>query len=130
MDSFEGSEPRKFIPFYLGKESNDQPDQTSAEDNNTVGAPRMASNNFFEQTSGFALEGDSSDPLQQTSVQQLSDLLPTAIEIIEETSTHTSAARESGGDLSPASVSAKDSMYPVISRLLSFVAQITWNGQQ
>ena len=28
MDSYSGSTPRKFIPFRLGKESNDQPQQT------------------------------------------------------------------------------------------------------
>ena len=112
MDSFAGSEPREFIPFYLGKESNDQPNPTSAEIHNTGGASCSASGNVAEQTFGPACERGSTDTLQQPSDQQLSDILPTAIEIVEETSSHTSAARESGGDLSPASVSAIDSRYP------------------
>ena len=112
MDSFAGSEPREFIPFYSGKESNDQPNPTSAEIHNTGGASGSASGNVAEQTFGPTCEKGSSDPLQQSSDQQLSDILPTAIEIIEETSSHTSAARESGGDLSPASVPAMDLRYP------------------
>ena len=111
MDSFAGSEPREFIPFYLGKESNGQPNQSSTEDHNTGGATEIACDNVAKQTSSSALEGGSSDPLQQTSGLQLSDLLPTAIEIIEETSSHVSAAHESGGDLSPASVPAMDSKF-------------------
>ena len=80
-----------FFPFYLGKESNGQPDQTSAEDSNTSGAPGIARNSVAEQTTSPAFEGGTSEPLQQKSDQQLSDLLPTAIEINEETSSQTSA---------------------------------------
>ena len=65
MGSFAGSEPRKFIPFYLGKESNGQPDQTSAEDSNTSGAPGIARNSVAEQTTSPAFEGGTSEPLQQ-----------------------------------------------------------------
>ena len=34
MDSYAGSEPREFIPFYLEKEPNGQPNQTATASNN------------------------------------------------------------------------------------------------
>ena len=84
MDNFAGSEPRNFIPFYLGERSNGQPRQVLAEDNENEELPMNPATDVAEKTvsPGTAENVLPTDPrTQSTSVH----LLPSAIEIIEGT---------------------------------------------
>ena len=84
MDSFGGSEPRDFIPFCLGTESNGQPAQTSvnsegSRDDNLDQRPNVAE----ETSSPPAVDGAAFSSEQAISPQTSPRLLPTEIEIIE-----------------------------------------------
>ena len=87
MDLFPGSEPRNFISFRLGKESNRQPHQTSLEiDNATEFSP------VAQSTTKIMSPGTEESDTGRAHAQQLAgeiaipNLLPSAIEIIEENS--------------------------------------------
>ena len=50
MDSFAGSELRKFLPLYTGKETNDQPVRKSIGYTNTSDDPEVTSHDVAEET--------------------------------------------------------------------------------
>ena len=94
MDNFAGSEPRNFIPFYLGERSNGQPRQVLAQDNENEEPPMNPATDVAEETvSPGTTENElPTDPrTQSTSVH----LLPSAIEIIEGTSSQGSTEKDS-----------------------------------
>ena len=94
MDNFAGSEPRNFIPFYLGEKSNGQPRQVRAEDNQNEEPPMNPSTDVAEETvsPGTAENVLQTDPgTQSTSVH----LLPGAIEIIDGTPSQGSTEKDS-----------------------------------
>ena len=88
MDNFAGSEPRNFIPFYLGERSNGQPRQVLVEDNKNEEPPMNPSTDVAEET---VSPGTAANVLQTDSSIQL---LPSAIEIIEGTPSQSSTEKE------------------------------------
>ena len=113
MDSFAGNEPREFVPFPLGKESNGQPVQATTEGNNMRGDTEVTEDEVAEETFGPEVEKSANVPLPQTSDQQLlSSVLPTAIEITEESSSQASVVQGTEVGLSPASFTETDPKAP------------------
>ena len=56
MDSYSGSEPRKFISFHLGKENIGQPQQTSCEPEPITSPKQLASNETLAiETPGLSI---------------------------------------------------------------------------
>ena len=56
MDSYSGSEPRKFISFHLGKEIIGQPQQTSCDPESATNPEQLASNETPAiQSTGFSI---------------------------------------------------------------------------
>ena len=96
MDSFAGSEPRDFIPFNLGTESNGQPTQTSTNnesirENNLTQRPDEAA-----QTSSPATVREATSTSKQSTSPPLSpSISPTAIEIIEGSGSQASSEQDS-----------------------------------
>ena len=113
MDSYAGSEPREFIPFYLEKEPNGQPNQTAAESNNMSSGTGITEDAAANETLGHGVERSSDAPIPQASGQlPLVNVLPTAIEIIEEGSSQASGTQGTGGGLSPAAMTEMDTGAP------------------
>ena len=85
MDFYAGSEPREFIPFFLEKEPNGQPNQTATESNNMSSGTGITEDVATNETLGQEVERSPDAPTPQTSDQlPLVKVLPTAIEISEE----------------------------------------------
>ena len=109
MDSYAGSEPREFITFYLEKE----PNQTAAESNNMSSGTGITEDAAANETLGHGVERSSDAPIPQASGQlPLVNVLPTAIEIIEEGSSQASGTQGTGGGLSPAAMTEMDTGAP------------------
>ena len=94
MDSFAESEPREFIPFNLGNESNGQPTQTSNSES-------IRENNLIQHTdeaaqtsSPVTVEEATSTSKQTTSPPTSPSILPTAIEIIEGSGSQASSEQD------------------------------------
>ena len=106
MDNFAGSEPRNFIPFYLGERSNGQPRQVPAQDNENEEPPMNPATDVAEETvsPGTAENELPTDPrTQSTSVH----LLPSAIEIIEGTSSQGSTEKDSSEPIDSSTAALK-----------------------
>ena len=67
MDSFAGSEPREFIPFYLGIDANGQPVQESTENNGIENEPGAANSQAAQETSSTSVNEGVLVSSQQTS---------------------------------------------------------------
>ena len=96
MDSFAVREPREFIPFNLGTESNGQPTQTSANnesirENNLTQRPDEAA----QTSSPATVEEATSTSKQTTSPSTSPSILPTAIEIIVGSGSQASSEQDS-----------------------------------
>ena len=95
MDSFAGSEPREFIPFYLGTESNGQPAQTSTDGRTINGSTTLQQSNEAEQTNCLTNVTDTSTSPNQVAAPTIPlSLLHTAIEIIEDNTSHSSTSQD------------------------------------
>ena len=95
MDSFAGSEPREFIPFYLETETNGQPAQTSTDGRTINGSTTLQQSNEAEQTNRLTNVTDTSTtPNQVAALTMPLSLLPTAIEIIEDNTSHSSTSQD------------------------------------
>ena len=95
MDSFAGSKPCKFIPFYLGTETNGQPAQTSTDSRTINGSTTLQQSNEAEQTNRLTNVTDTStSPNQVVASTMPLSLLPTAIEIIEDSTSHSSTSQD------------------------------------
>ena len=96
MDSFAGSEPREFIPFLLGTESNGQPVQTST-NNESIGENNPTQRpDESVQTSSPSTEIEATTLHNPTtSLPTSPSILPTAIEIIEGSGSQTSSGHDS-----------------------------------
>ena len=110
IDSFAGSEPREFIPFNSGTESNGQAIQTSTNnesirENNLTQRPDEAA----QTSSPATVEEATSTSKQTTSTPTSPSILPTAIEIIEGSGSQASSEQD------PAARSA-DSSTPAVSQ--------------
>ena len=106
MDNFAGSEPRNFIPFYLGERSNGQPRQVPAQDNENEEPPMNPATDVAKETvsPGTAENELPTDPrTQSTSVH----LLPSAIEIIEGTSSQGSTEKDSSEPIDSSTAALK-----------------------
>ena len=96
MDSFVGSEPREFIPFHLGFESNGQPAPTST-NNESIGEnnPTQRPDESVQTSSpSTEIEATTLDN-PTTSLPTSPSILPTAIEIIEGSGSQTSSGHDS-----------------------------------
>ena len=99
----------RICSFLFRKKSNRQPVQATTESNNMSGDTEVTEDEVAEKTFGPEVEKSATMPLPQTSDQQLlSNVLPTAIEIIEESSSQASVVQGTEGGLSPASLTEMD----------------------
>ena len=109
MDSYAGRESREFIPFYLEKEPNGQPNQTATESNNMSSGTGITEDVATNESLGQEVEKSSDALIPQTSDQlPLVNVLPTAIEIIEGGSSQASGTQGTRGRLSPATLIEMD----------------------
>ena len=102
MDIFAGSEPREFISFRLGKESNGQPTRTESESNSNGETSMITNPPAAEETHGLEAQGTAITSPTTPSPGPLR-LLTSGIEIIEEASSHASLEQDSKGTNSPES---------------------------
>ena len=102
MDIFAGSEPREFISFRLGKESNGQPTRTESESNSNGETSMIPNPPAAEETHGLEAQETTVTSPTMPSLGPLR-LLTSGIEIIEETSSHASLEQDSKGTDSPES---------------------------
>ena len=94
MDSFAGSEPREFIPFYLGIDANGQPVQESTENNGIGNEPGAANSQAAQETNSTSVNEGVLVSSQQTSCPLITrELPPTSIEIIEDAGSQSSSTQ-------------------------------------